>query len=105
MRCRKNETLRLSVHETGQPVFARTLEENDPARQAINRWIAANPDGWEYGFITRPPQLYLEGKDFSINITNNEVLLKYCRASYNCHCWKKKNSALFSELRALAKQR
>jgi len=97
--------LQLSIHETGQPVYARPLKENDPARLAIGRWLASNPDGWEYGFITRPPQVYLEGKGFSINITKDEVLLKYCRASYNCHYWIKKNSALFSELRSLSKQR
>lgn len=96
----KNEALRLSRHEAGQPVQVRTLEENDPARQAISQWLAANSEGWEYGFITRDPQIYLEGKNFSINITKMEVQLKYCRAFYECHYWIKQDGTLFSKLKS-----
>ncbi len=98
----QKDAMRLTVHTTGQPIYVRDLSESDPARLAVNRWLASHPEGWEYGFITRDPQIYLAGKDFSVNITTNEVLLKYCRAAYSCHYWVKQDGVLFRELRSLA---
>lgn len=98
-----NEKMRLSVYEGKQPVLERELENSDPTVQAIDRWLAANPQGWDYAFITRDPHIYLAGKNFSVNIAQSEVSVKYCRASYNCHFWIKKDSELFLQLKELAK--
>lgn len=100
-----NEKIRLSVYEGKRSVHERELENSDLLVQAMRRWFAANPEGWEYAFITRDPQTYLAGQDFSINILQNEVSVKYCRASYSCHFWIKKNSTLFPEMNNLTQAR
>lgn len=93
-----NEPIRLSVYKSGHPIYEREIDTNDPARQTIQKWLATNPDGWEYAFMTRAPQIYVAGKDFSINISKNEVSVKYCRSFFNCHFWVKKSDALYVEM-------
>lgn len=101
-----NETMRLSVYKSGQPVYERKLGTDDgPLRQAINRWLAANPLGWEYAFITREPHIYLTGKNFSVNILETEVSVKYFRGFFNCHFWVKKNNTLFLEVQNITQTR
>ena len=56
-----NESMRLSIYKAGQPIFERTLGTNDPVRETISLWLAANPNDWEYTFITREPQIYVTG--------------------------------------------
>lgn len=101
-----NEKMRLSVYKSGQPVYERELGmENGPVRQAINRWLAANPLGWEYTFLTREPHIYLTGKNFSVNILETEVSVKYCRGFFNCHFWVKKNNTLYLEVQNITQTR
>jgi hypothetical protein len=100
-----NEKIHLSVYDGKRSVQERDLENADPAVQAVRRWLAANPEGWEYAFITRDPQIYLAGKDFSINILPNEISVKYCRTSYSCHFWVKQNATLFPEMKILTQAR
>ena len=97
-----NETMHLSVYQSGRPVSQWDLNAADPIAEAVNRWLAANPEGWEYGFITRAPQIYLTGSGFSVNVLKNEVTVKYCRAFYNCHLWIKADSSLFPVLQKIA---
>src|ERR1019366_8244657 len=68
-----NESMHLSIYKAGQPILERTLDSNDLVRETISRWLAANPNGWEYAFITREPQIYVTGKHFSIDVLTNEV--------------------------------
>ena len=101
----ENEKIQLSVYEGKRSVQERALENSDPAVQAVRRWLAANPEGWEYAFITRDPNIYLAGKSFSVNIVPNEISVKYCRTAYSCHFWVKQNATLFPEMKRLTQVR
>ncbi|WP_157045793.1 hypothetical protein [Polaromonas sp. JS666] len=100
-----NEKVHLSVYEGKRSIQEREFENTAPSVQAVRRWLAANPEGWEYAFITRDPHIYLAGKNFSVNIVQNEVSVKYCRASYNCHFWVKQDGTLFPEMKNLTQAR
>lgn len=100
-----NEPMRLAIFEKGHVVGQRRLGATDSVRVAMNRWLAANPDGWSYAFATRDPRIYMRGKNFYINVSETEVAVKYCRGIFNCHFWVKKDNRLFVEVEsALAKR-
>jgi hypothetical protein len=85
----------LSIYQSDQKVGQVALPPGDPIGTAINDWIAAHPDGWSYAFITRPSRVYLHGSNFSVNIQEHEVSVKYCRGRFNCHFFVKANEDLF----------
>lgn len=89
-------TAELSVYQSGQQIFKSAIRGDDPLANVVNGWIATHSDGWEYAFITRPSMIYLRGKNFSVNIREHEVSVKYCRGTFNCHFFVKANEELFS---------
>ena len=93
-----NEQLRLTVFEQGHAVKDRRLSSADGVRIATDRWLAANPTGWSYAFATRQPRLYIRGNNFYINVSEDEVAVKYCRGIFNCHFWVKKDQRLFRQI-------
>ena len=95
------QTTHLSVYESGHTIVERTLDRNDPVRDAINHWLTANRDGWKYGFMTRDPQIYLAGETFSIDILKSEVAVKYCHHFYSCNLWVKKDAGLYLKIQSL----
>lgn len=96
-----NEKMHLSVYQAGRPAIDQDVTAADPAVQAVQRWLAANPEGWDYAYTTRAPGIYLKGENFSVNILKNEVSVKYCRAFYNCHFWVKAKDDLFGEVQKI----
>lgn len=96
-----NETMHLVIYTPGHAIMEKDVKATDLLPQVINRWLAANSTDWEYGFITRSPHIYLKGQNFSVNILENEVTVKYCRAFYNCHYWVKKSNGLFDEVQKI----
>jgi hypothetical protein len=93
-----DEPLRLAIFQKGRVVSQRRLGATDLARLEVNRWLAANPDGWSYAFATRDPRIYMRGKNFYINVSETEVAVKYCRGIFNCHFWVKKDNRLFVDI-------
>lgn len=90
--------MRLTVFQQGRAVANRRMGATDSVRAAVDRWLAANPDGWSYAFATRDPRLYMRGSNFYINVSETEVAVKYCRGIFNCHFWVKKDDRLFLEM-------
>lgn len=94
--------LRLSVYRNSKMVGSRVLASDDPARRLADQWLAINREGWHYGFRTRAPQLVFSGKQFSINVLDDEVTVKFCRSFFQCHLWIKKDRDLQRTLIATA---
>lgn len=92
------EPTRLAIYKDGRLVDEKLLGAADPTRLAVTRWLAANRDGWNYAFVTRPQRFNLKGKDFFVNVAEAEVSVKYCRGFFNCHLWVKNDSGLFLEV-------
>lgn len=95
-----DEPLSLTVFRQGHLIEQQRIGQNDPVRVAVNRWLAANPSGWSYGFRTRDPRLYLSGRTFHINVSENEVAVKYCHGFFSCHFWVKSDNRLFAEVQS-----
>ena len=85
----------LSVYQSDPQIFKLVVPADDPVVVTVNAWVAAHSDGWRYAFITRPSRIYLSGKNFSVNIQEHEVSVKYCRGMFNCHFYVKANEDLF----------
>ena len=100
-----NEPILLAVNRSGVSVYERQLDAADPVRLAINRWFAENPYGWEYAYRHRSPHILLTGNNFSVNILEDEVTVKYCHGPLRCHLWVKENKDLFPEINKLIQPR
>lgn len=96
-----NETPHLTVYKLGVPTYERQLRVNDPVERTINHWFTADPENWHYAFITREPRIYVAGKRFSVNISETEVSVKYCRGRFDCNYWVKEDRKLFLEIQAI----
>ena len=91
--------MQLSVYQSNQLIFESAVDLTDPAVIAINDWLSSHSEGWTIGLMTRVPEIYLKGKEFYINVSKNDVSVKYCRnTKFNCNLWIKKDAELFVEL-------
>lgn len=88
-------TTELSVYQSDRQIFEGPVRVDDPIVMAINDWIAAHSDEWSYAFITPLRRIYLYGANFSVNIQEHEVTVKYCHGTFNCHLFVKANEELF----------
>ena len=91
--------MRLSVYQSNQLIFERAADLTDPAVITINDWLRGHSRGWTLGLMTRAPEIYLKGNEFYINVSKNDVSVKYCiKTNLNCNLWIKKDTELFVEL-------
>ena len=91
-----NQTpIELSVYQSDRKVFTGPLRGDDLVVVTVNGWVAAHPDGWSYAFMTRPRNIYIAGENFSVNIQEYEVSVKYCRGLLGCHFYVKNNDDLY----------
>jgi hypothetical protein len=97
----ENEVMYVSDNRPGQTAEERQASTTDSLGQTVNCWLAENPEGWRYAFMTREPHIYLRGQHFSINILKDEVSVKYCRGFYNCHFWVKRNNDLLVDVQKM----
>jgi hypothetical protein len=93
-----NEVTRLSVFTSGDCVFSRELDPNDPLLVLVKNWIDQQHGSWGYGQVTDDAAISLEGKTYTIAVSPESVSLKRCQKDYDCDYYITSSNALFTEL-------
>ena len=90
---------RLVVQSRADGIADRLISPNHPLVQYVNHWLAVNPDGWEYGLITRPAYVSLSAASYNVDILEHEVTVKTCQSKRICNLWIKKDDSLMQGIR------
>jgi hypothetical protein len=52
-----------------------TIAVGSETRNALDSWLSSNKSGWKHTFATYAPGLLVEGRNFSINVQDAQVIV------------------------------